>query len=160
MLTAERLRNLLDYDHSTGAFRWRQRRKGVRANGTAGCVNKLRRVMVIFIDGRLYLAHRLAWLHVYGAWPVHQIDHIDGDSMNNCIENLRDVSVSVNQQNRKRAARHSRSGVIGVRARNGRWVAEIRVNGVAHCLGRFDSSAAAHVAYIEAKRRLHAGCTL
>ena len=160
MLTAERLRLVLDYDATTGAFRWRERRQGVRADGTAGCVCKRRNTVVIFVDGKLYLAHRLAWLHVHGEWPRQQVDHIDGDSLNNRIANLRDVSVSVNQQNRKRAARHSSSGVMGVRARNGRWAAEIRVNGRVHRLGRFDTPEAAHAAYIAAKRRLHPGCTL
>lgn len=160
MLTSARLREVLDYEPSTGHFRWRVRRSGVRLNGCAGCVCKRRNTVVIFVDGKLYLAHRLAWLYVHGEWPRQQIDHIDGDPRNNRIENLRDVSASVNQQNRKRAARHSSSGVMGVRARNGRWVAEIRVNGRAHRLGRFDTPEAAHAAYIEAKRRLHPGCTL
>lgn len=160
MLTAERLRALLCYDADTGDFKWLQRRQGVRSDGSAGCVNKSGKTVVIFVEGKLYLAHRLAWLYVHGYWPFKQIDHIDGDSMNNRIANLRDVSASINQQNRRRAARHSSSGVMGVRARNGRWAAQIRVNGKVHHLGQFDTPEAAHAAYIEAKRRLHPGCTI
>jgi HNH endonuclease len=54
----------------------------------------------IGLDGKLYVASRIAWLMYYGEWPSQLIDHIDGDRMNNRIRNLRDVSHTVNMNNR------------------------------------------------------------
>ena len=62
-LTAERVRELLDYDPDTGIFVWRKNRSNVRAGSEAGTVkpegnNCVYRI--IQIDGRLLRAHRLA----------------------------------------------------------------------------------------------------
>ncbi len=42
----------------------------------------------MYIDGQLYLAHKMAWLYVYGKFPKKHITHIDGDKTNNSINNL------------------------------------------------------------------------
>lgn len=161
MLTAERLRELLDYDAESGELRWRRWKNGVRRGRAAGCYCKRRNCIIIGIEKRIYLAHRLAWLWVHGSWPAEQIDHINGNSADNRLINLRDVPRSVNMQNRRKPAKHNRSGVLGVRQReNGRWSAELRVNRRSIHLGRFNTKQDAYAAYLEAKRRLHAGCTI
>lgn len=43
--------------------------------------------------------HRVVWLLCHGRWPT-QIDHIDGNPLNNRVENLREVSQSENDANR------------------------------------------------------------
>jgi HNH endonuclease len=53
----------------------------------------------IGLDGKLYLASRVAWLLHYGEWPSLTLDHIDGDRTNNRIRNLRDVTHEVNMNN-------------------------------------------------------------
>lgn len=53
------------------------------------------------LDGKDYGAHRVAWLLHYGEWPKQQIDHINGNRGDNRMCNLRDVSQTENQQNRK-----------------------------------------------------------
>lgn len=50
------------------------------------------------INGRSFSAHRVIWALTYGYWP-ETIDHIDGNRMNNCIDNLRDVLEVENAQN-------------------------------------------------------------
>ena len=45
-------------------------------------------------------AHIAVWLLCKGYWPKYEIDHIDGDKMNNHIENLRDCTASDNCLNR------------------------------------------------------------
>ena len=158
-ITQAYLRELLDYDQSSGLFSWKVKRIGVKAGRPAGCVCKHRGVVVVGIDGRLYLAHRLAWMWMVGEWP-EVIDHIDGNPANNRFANLRSVSQAVNMQNRRRPAKHNKLGVLGVREANGRFKAELKHQGKRFYVGRFDRKEAAHAAYIEAKRALHPGCTI
>jgi hypothetical protein len=164
MLTAERLRELLDYDPEAGIFVWlspalRARRANVggRAGGSAP-YGYLR----VGIDGGVYLAHRLVWLYVHGIWPERDIDHLNGIRTDNRISNLRHVSRSINLQNRRSARSDSLSGLLGVEwhGASGLWHARIRAGGVRHCLGYFRDKHEAHQAYLEAKRRLHEGCTI
>jgi hypothetical protein len=117
----------------------------------------------IGVDAKRYLAHRLAWLFVYGKWPDKHIDHIDGNTSNNRLNNLRDVSVVVNAQNRTRCnkQRRSGSGLLGAhRHFDGSWRARIRVNGKTVHIGLYKTPQEAHEAYLAYKRIHHAGCTL
>ncbi len=105
------------------------------------------------VDGRSYMAHRLAWLYVHGSWPAFEIDHRDGNRANNRIGNLRDVTRTQNNRNRQRVRLDSESGLIGafkVRGYN-RWKARIRINGRQVSLGCFGSAEAAHQAYCAAR---------
>ena len=90
------------------------------------------------ILGRWFRGHRVVWAIFYGEWPGGVIDHIDGNCRNNRIENLREVSRTVNSQNCARAKNNS-SGVTGVKWRKNRsrWEAEIKVAGRAVYLGNF-----------------------
>src|SRR5262245_26632184 len=88
-ITAERLREVLSYDLETGWFRWRvsPKHSGIRIGRIAGqCDCGYWRIE---IDGKAYLAHRLAWLYVTGKFPDQQIDHVNGDGTYNAWCNLR-----------------------------------------------------------------------
>ena len=87
-LTAERLRQLLDYSPETGLFYWRVKRGSVAAGTEAGTWhgNGYRK---IHIDGVPHLAHRLAWLYVHGEHPTGEIDHRNGNPADNRISKLR-----------------------------------------------------------------------
>ena len=99
VLTAERLRELLDYNPLTGQFSWRPLRpRGIQKAGTKDARGYWR----ICVDGVIYQAHRLAWLHVHGHWPIYEIDHRDRDPSNNRIANLRDVPKLLNARNKAR----------------------------------------------------------
>jgi len=153
------LKGLLHYDPEHGLFTWRTmlcRRNPVGA--PAGC-RELKAVR-IRIRGKAYMAHRLAWLYMTGAYPANFIDHINGDPFDNRWSNLRDVTLSENSQNQRRAHSRSKSGLLGASKNGKRWLASISVQGRGHTIGYFDTAEAAHLAYIAAKRRLHAGCTV
>jgi hypothetical protein len=159
-LTSQRLRELLHYDPETGAFTWLATAGKARAGGRAGDAlshgyNR------IGIDGHVYLAHRLAWFYVYGIWPSGEIDHINGNRIDNRMVNLRDVPRRLNRENLRSARSDNQTGVLGV-AKNGKssWQARIKVNGVRHSLGTYGSPEEAHQAYLKAKRKLHDGCTI
>lgn len=165
-LTADRLRHLLDYDPLTGSFTWRYRvSQRILAGHFAGGPSKGDGRWRITVDKKKYLAHRLAWLHVYGEWPAGQIDHINGDGHtgNNRIAELRSVTSQVNTQNQTRARsdnKHSR--LIGAHydKQYGSWRSSIGHNGKQNYLGTFPTREAAHEAYVKAKRMLHEGCTI
>lgn len=158
-LTAARLREVLDYDRETGVFRWRLRTSNrVHVGDVAGTPNKNR--IELRVDGVHYQAHRLAWLHVTGSWPAHEIDHKDGDPGNNAFGNLRDVPRKVNQENLRKARTDNQVGLLGVCAARGKFKASLGVGGKHKHLGYFPTPEVAHAVYLEAKRRLHEGCTL
>ena len=161
-ITAERLRALVSYDPKTGLFtRLVTTHSRSKAGSIAGCLDKSTGYIRFNLDGFLYYAHRLAWLYVHGAFPKHHIDHINGKRADNRMRNLRDVPLHVNSQNRKRANRGNSTGLLGV-TKNSRtsWSATIQALGVSKNLGSFDSPAKAYAAYLQAKREMHAGCTL
>lgn len=160
---ADRVRTLLTYEPSTGKFTWLAqpsiKSRRARVGCTAGHFDG--RYESIGFDGRRYAVHRLAWFYVYGVWPKGQIDHINGNTRDNRIANLRDVPASINQQNQRRAQRSSRSGFLGVvTLRNGLFRAQIWHDGTCRNLGRFSTPQAAHAHYLTVKRQLHPGCTI
>lgn len=85
-----------------------------------------------------------------------EIDHIDGDGLNNRRSNLRIATAFQNHQNTPLRV-DSASGLKGAHPcrQTGRWKSEITANGRTHYLGRFDTPEAAHAAYTEASVRLH-----
>lgn len=155
-----RLKQLLSYDAKTGEFRRIAKIKGVVVGSVAGRLMKHGYVS-IGIDGGEYTAHRLAWLYVHGVWPSGYIDHINGQRCDNRIANLRDVSQSVNMQNVYAAKSNSKTGLRGVswHAQRKKYTARIKVEGRYLSLGLHQTPEAAHTAYMDAKRRLHEGCT-
>ena len=160
-ITAAEVRELLDYDAETGAFRWKPRRglsysnswNGQYAGRPAGSMDSAG-YQLIKIHARLYKAHRVAWLFVYGEWPEMEIDHIDCDRANNAIANLRVVTSRQNQLNRP--SKISKSGFRGVWRHNKRWRSRICARGRIIDLGLFDTPEEARAAY-EAAAVAHHG---
>ena len=153
IMDADRVRELLSYDRESGTFHWRiSPRNGIGVGAVAGCANR-RNYWQIRLDGRPYLAHRLAFLHVLGRLPNKVVDHIDGDTLNNRWINLREASHSQNGGN-TRLSRRNTSGFKGVsyHAGAGKWRATLGQGGRAIYLGLFDTPEAAHHAYIDAAR--------
>lgn len=150
------IKKQLTYDAETGSF---ARISGHFSGKRVGTVSS-NGYLQIWVCHRRFLAHRLAWLWVTGSMPSFQIDHIDGDRLNNRAINLRDVPCSMNAQNRRKAMAGSKSGVLGVRSIGARWRATISVNGKHVSLGTFDTKELARDAYLSSKRILHPGCSV
>jgi hypothetical protein len=157
-ITAEHLREVLRYDQDTGVFTWLRSRR-IRPGSIAGHVN-WDGYVIINVGSRGIRAHRLAWLYVHGRWPLDQIDHIDGDRSNNILTNLREADNRLNLENQRHARCDSRLGILGVRPSKNKFQARIRVGKRLLNLGLFFTPEEAHAAYLEAKRRLHKGCTI
>lgn len=160
-LTVEKLKAALDYDANTGVFTWKIRpSKAVRAGDIAGCVEKRIGYVTIGISKDIYKAHRLAWLYVYGEWPKGVIDHINCIKADNRIKNLRDVFADGNAQNICKPNRRNKSGFMGVIWFQNKWRAGMSVNGKSKWLGDYSTPEEAHQAYLVAKRKYHAACTI
>ena len=142
-ITQERLKELLSYDPLTGVFLWRVKRKPVSQKPYSQ----------VWIDGRYYLLHRLAWLFVYGEIPSLFVDHINGNPSDHRISNLRIATNAQNQANQK-LRKDSSTGLKGVRVSAGKYRASIVQNSKKIHLGYFDSAEDAHAAYCKAASEL------
>lgn len=94
---------------------------------------------------------------ILGIEPGTEVDHIDGDGLNNARCNLRPASRAENQRNRG-MQKNNTSGYKGVSLdkRYQRWYAHINIDGKMKHLGSFDTPEAASRAYEEAAR-IHYG---
>ena len=152
-LTIERLKELFHYDPETGWFTNRCSRGRAKAGERAGA-HAHSGYSRIIIDYRKYYEHRLAWFYVHGEWP-DEIDHIDGDTCNNAITNLRPCDRTENNCNAQQ--QRGQSGLRGayLDPRNLQWFSKIQFGGYAKFLGNYGSAEEAHKAYEAAARQLH-----
>lgn len=148
-VTADRLRDLLDYDAVNGVFIRKKRpesdfKSASVADGwnrrfagkVAGSIKAGRRQ--VRIDYDMYLNYRLVWLWHNGEWP-DCVDHINGDPLDDRIENLRSVTHAENCRN-ARLRSDSTTGAVGVsRNGTGRYVAQLHRGGRHIHLGCFDT---------------------
>lgn len=157
--TFEEVSRILSYNPVAGSFKWKQVRRGVPNVNRVGAKNFSGYLVIgLFCKGQY--AHRVAHLLMTGKWPSMVMDHINGNKLDNRWANLRHVTHSVNLQNQKRAARTSKTGFLGVGIHSGGFTAQIQIKRKKIHLGLFSTPEAAHAAYLIAKRRLHAGCSI
>lgn len=149
----------ISYNSASGLFMWVVSEPGITLGKLAGSVSR-HGYLIIRLDRKPHRAHRLAWFLVHGEWPQGEIDHIDGDRLNNRLHNLRVVDRAGNSQNRRSAQSNNQScGLLGVtwNKQHKKWQAKLMANKVRHHVGYFSDPNEAHEAYMEAKARLHIG---
>lgn len=102
------------------------------------------------------MAHRVIWAIHNGSFPDFEIDHINGDKMDNKLSNLRLATLTQNQHNTGLRATNS-TGYKGVsfRKNQGRFTSSISVNSKSVHLGSFDTAELASEAYQIAAKRYH-----
>lgn len=162
MITHKELLERLSYDKETGVFVWINPKQMASRflNKVAGCKDSRGYININF-SGKKYKAHRLAWFYVHKEWP-NKIDHIDHVIDNNKIGNLRNVSHSMNMQNRMTANKNNKTGFLGVffNEEKKKYTAQIGLNGKKKFLGDFPTREEAYKKYLFEKRKIHAACTI
>lgn len=152
-----RVRELFDVDVEAGTMRWKVNKGRGRVGALAGKVHGQSGYLTVGIDNRHYRAHRLIWLCATGRWPANWLDHINGDRLDNRIDNLREVTPALNGRNRVSPQANSTTKLVGVSWHKLRqkWRASIQVDGKHIHLGLYDDPAIASAVYWDAKRRHH-----
>ena len=99
--TQEYVKERFEYNNETGQLIWKTHLRTARYVGKpAG--TKRKGYIYIYLDQKQQSAHRLIWVYHHGIIPDgKEIDHIDGNKENNCLDNLRLVSRYENMWNRK-----------------------------------------------------------
>jgi hypothetical protein len=153
-ITAEFLRSILTYDPETGEWHWidTKFKKHVDKPVCGGAKKQPQ----IRINGRNYLASRLAFLYMTGNWPAELIDHIDLNPTNNRWSNLREATKAKNAYNTRLPA-HNTSGHKGVSWIPAKklWCAYIKVNNKRKYLGKYKVKEDAVRAYRDAALTYH-----
>ena len=122
MLTQERLKELLHYNPDTGDIIRLSTGNTLRTTNSHG-------YFVVEVDKVLYYAHRIAWMYIYGEFPYLDIDHINGDKVDNRIVNLREACDRTNGRNKKQQS-NNKTGVTGVsyEKKSNTWRVNISTN--------------------------------
>jgi hypothetical protein len=156
MVTQALLHELFNYDKETGVFTRKIKTScKTKVGDVVGYDNK-NGYIKISVNNKLYFAHRMAWLYVYGALPETGIDHINRNPSDNSIKNLRLANQSENMQNISKNKRNS-SGYKGVTLckKTNKWVSQIMVNYKHISLGKHETPEIAYEAYLNAAKKYH-----
>lgn len=145
--------SIIDYNPATGDTNWKNSllRSSMwntkYAGKRVGCIITSQSGMQYWktkIDGIPFLVHRVIWFYVTGEWPEDQIDHWNGNGLDNKWDNLRDASQAQNLANAKNLMR----GIDPFP--NGKWRAKITIDHKQIHLGMFDSKEEAFEVYKQA----------
>lgn len=145
----ELLLQLLRYDAETGKLFWlprplenfaRESRGKVwnaRFAGKEAFSLGARGYVTIAINGQRYYAHRIIWRMATGEIP-NEVDHINGDKIDNRLVNLRSATRETNGRNLSIKSNNT-SGVNGVywNKKDRRWVAYGKLDHRMVVIGRF-----------------------
>lgn len=101
------------------------------------------------LNGINYKVHRVIFYMYHGYFPK-EVDHINGNRIDNRIENLRGCTRSENQRNKDG---WSKTGYKGVYNNNKGFMASIRINGQKVYLGTFPIAEQAADAYDNAAKK-------
>lgn len=137
------------YDESTGVLTRAERRRSYPAGSRVGKIDHYGYLILTYVDGgtkRYIRAHRVIFKMMTGADPSGEVDHINGDRLDNRWVNLRDSTRLENRANAKMQS-NNRSGFKGVVQRGKKWTACIKGPSGGVVIGYFQTPEEAHAAY-------------
>jgi hypothetical protein len=153
MLTQAEVQFKLNYYPDTGIFTRKIRTWKSKPNDVVG--SNCNKYIYVGCNGKQHYAHRLAWLYTYGYWPT-VIDHINGDTKDNRLCNLREATISQNSHNSKKP-KNNTSGIKGVyfHKKSQKWMARVHINYKCIYLGIFANIEDAKEIVINARKEIH-----
>jgi len=154
-ISHDELLELIHYDPIAGEWNWTGRRtKGIIKGAKPGNISKTGRLR-IFVNGKFYLSSRLAFFYMTGRWSEYDIDHIDGNKLNDRFSNLREATRSQNLANKKCMRKGLKGVTLHKRRTKDVWSACVQVNKKSIRLGFFGTEQEAHEAYCQAAKKYH-----
>lgn len=167
-LSIDYLNECFEYDAKTGLLTWKIRPQNhfrtsrgwkifnrLYAGNKAGTEFPDGRTSycMIGINGKRYSAHQIAYAMFYGEWAGRDIDHINGNGIDNRIENMRPVEHTYNLRN-QRMYNNNTSGMNGVclHKPTGKYAASIQILNKRIHLGLFSSKEDALAARLTAEQ--------
>src|SRR6266404_5145399 len=133
-LSHERLCYLLDCDPINGLLRWGIKRESNKLDWSRGTLKSKGKhnyyYYSISIDGKSYKVARIIWFYVKREWPDREVDHHNGDSLDNRFDNLRESTSQQNNFNRKLYGRYSRGVTLCSDHLKKKWHAQINIKGI------------------------------
>lgn len=139
--TQDRVKKLITYDPLSGEVTWNINISGIKKGSKAGSIStdkSGRKYHNIRLDTFAFRTHRIIYLYMTGKFPKGLVDHLNGDTLDNRWENLKDVTHSENARNCSKR-KDNTSGYTGVNWRNdtNKWQVSINENNKKHNLGCF-----------------------
>jgi hypothetical protein len=157
MLTQDALKEVINYDPTTGIFTWINKAYYRVLGKEAGSVGG-KGYRYIAIQGKKHIEGRLAWLYMTGSFPPegYEVDHIDTIKSNCKWNNLRIGTGRQNMFNQGIRSTNT-SGVKGVSwcKQTKKWEANIRHEGRNIKLGRYNSIEEASTAVVAKRKQFH-----
>lgn len=140
----DKCHELFVLDTETGILYWRDLNRRLELGDCVGYISYTngRPYIKVNVYGAKYFVHQIIWLYVHGVWP-NEIDHVDGNTLNNKPTNLRDGSHAQNMANIERKFH-------GVEKHGNKFRARIDYDGSRHELGSFITREEAEEAYKQA----------
>ncbi len=147
----QRLWELFDY-RDGNLYKKQGSKKGIPVGSKSGRVDKYLDVMV---GGKRLRAHRVIYCMFYGSFP-RVVDHINGNTLDNRIDNLRAATISENAWNAK-LAKTNTSGIKGVSWHRvaSKWVASVGYKNKLIYLGLHKTIQQAEQAVQQTRLQLH-----
>ena len=161
MLNRKKLLYYFRYDKNLGMLLWKNphknhsyligKRAGTTTKGTKKKPMKLNYRMTFF-ERKFCFEHKIIYFLEFGFVPK-LVDHINGDTLDNRIENLRATTNRQNCQNRKI---HRNGRLVGASwdTQRKKWFSCIQINGKTKGLGRYATEQQAHEKYLAALSEL------
>jgi len=140
-VSPEEIIEWLSYDPEAGIVSWKKKpNRNKKIGSPAGYLfdgKERGKYIRIGFRGKTIFAHVAAFVCMTGRYPIEVIDHVDGNTLNNCWSNLREVKHKINLRNQRRHRGEFRVSGIDYHAQAGKWRARIGVDGKMISLGLF-----------------------
>lgn len=143
------------FDYKDGQLYWKKNTSTRDSIGKPVGTLDTKGYKQVRFNGRLTAVHRIIFYMFYGYCPEY-VDHIDGNPLNNNIQNLRPVTNAENQYNTKIRIDNT-SGIKGLNFHKdtGKWYVRVQKNGIRYDGGLFDNKEDAISEAVKLRNILH-----